>query len=136
MNDLSHNTAIDRLAEELLMVPQQPIPVRHFIKYGMATRVILIPEGTVVVGHRHRQGQHNFLMKGTIRVTTDEGVVDLHAPEVVLSPPGTQRAAISLTEVVWATTVVTELTDPDEIFENVLYHPEPVQTLSFEEPTP
>lgn len=123
--DLAEGRAVSddqlrRLESAVLAAPQQELPVRHFIGHGMATRVILIPAGTVIVGHRHKQGQHNFLMQGRLRVTTDEGVRELCAPEVIVSPPGAKRVAVTLTDVIWATTLTTDLTDPDAIFADVL----------------
>lgn len=126
---------MDRLQRAVCAAPQQQLPVRHFIGHGMATRVIFIPAGTVIIGHRHKQGQHNFLMQGSIRVTTPDGVRDLHAPEVVVSDPGTKRAAIALTDVMWATTLKTDLTDPNAIFADVLDFSDLPPVLT-EDPTP
>lgn len=105
---------------QMKQMPQVFIPVRHFIGHGMCTRVMFAPAGTAIIGKRHLQGQHNFLMVGSIRLIGDEGDTVLHAPEVIVSPPGTKRAAVAITDVVWATTIVTELTDPEDIERTVI----------------
>lgn len=115
--------------------PQQHLPVRTFCGHGMVTRVLFIPAGTVLTGHRHLFGQHNHLLLGGIRVTTDDGVKELWAPEVIVSPPGTKRAAVSLTDVVWSTTVICDETDPEKIFDAVI-DPSDLPPVLSEDTTP
>lgn len=123
MTLLPHEAKL-RMAQEMMKkMPQTYIPVKHFIKYGMCTRVMYAPAGTVIIGKQHLQGQHNFLMQGVIKLIGEDGKETvLHAPEIIVSPPGTKRAAITITDVVWATTLVTDLTDPEEI-ERAVIHP-------------
>lgn len=96
---------------ELAKLPQARIPAQTFFGHGMVTRVILIPAGTALTGKKHRKGQHNLLVSGTIAVSTESGVVELTGPEVIVSPPGTKRVAVALTDVIWSTTVVCDATD-------------------------
>jgi hypothetical protein len=100
---------------ELAKLPQASIPVKTFAGHGMVTRVILIPAGTALTGKKHRKGQHNLLVSGTIAVSTEEGVRELTGPEVIVSPPGTKRVAIALTDVIWSTTVICDETEIDAI---------------------
>ncbi len=112
---IPHDAKLKLAQERMKQLPQTFIPVQHFIGHGMCTRVMFAPAGTAIIGKRHLQGQHNFLMVGSIKIIGEDGDTILHAPEVIVSPPGTKRAAVTLTDVVWATTLVTNLTDPAQI---------------------
>lgn len=112
--------AVKAFEHALAKLPQASAPVRHFIGHGMVTRVIFIPAGVALTGKKHLQGQHNFLMLGTIAVTTEDGVREITAPEVIVSPPGTKRAAVALTDVIWATTLICDKTDIADIEAQVI----------------
>lgn len=112
--------AIKAFERALATLPQASAPVQHFIGHGMVTRVIFIPAGVALTGKKHLQGQHNFLMLGTIAVTTEDGVKEMTAPEVIVSPPGTKRAAVAITDVIWATTLVCDKTDIADIEAQVI----------------
>lgn len=105
-----------REAQRLMKtLPQTFIPVQHFFGGGMYTRVMFAPAGTAIIGKKHLQEQHNFLMLGSIRLVGEDGGKTIHAPEVIVSPAGTKRAAIALTDVIWATTLKTDATNPDDV---------------------
>lgn len=94
--------------------------VTHHFSEGLYARELRIPAGTTLVGHIHLQGQINFLMSGTIRVTTDTGVETLTAPRIIVSEPGTKRAGHALTDTVWVTVLATSETDLAVMAEQVL----------------
>lgn len=94
--------------------------VHHHFSDGLYARELRIPADTVLIGHIHLQGQINFLMKGTIRVTTDEGVKTLTAPQIVVTGPGTKRAGYAVTDVVWVTVSATNEKDPEEIRKQII----------------
>lgn len=112
--------AVKAFERELAKLPQAAAPVQHFIGHGMVTRVIFIPAGVALTGKKHLRGQHNFLMLGTIAVTTEDGVKVLTAPEVIVSPPGTKRAAVALTDVIWATTLICDKTEIADVEADVI----------------
>lgn len=94
--------------------------VSHHFSDGLYARELRIPADTVLVGHIHLQGQINFLMKGTIRVTTDDGVKTLTAPQIVVTGPGTKRAGYAVTDVIWVTVSATTETDPEEVRKQII----------------
>lgn len=102
--------AVKAFEAQVAKFPQTCIPAETFFGHGMVTRVILIPSGTALTGKKHLKGQHNILIAGTIAVSTEQGVVQLTGPEVIVSPPGTKRVAVALTDVIWATTVICDAT--------------------------
>lgn len=116
---MTHEEKIVQAQALMKELPQVFIPAQVFEGHGMVTRVIFIPAGTVLVGKKHLQGQHNFLMQGRIELATEHGPEIHDAPEVIVSPPGTKRAAVAITDVVWATTLATDLA-PDDIEQQLI----------------
>lgn len=78
-------------------------PVNHEFCNGLYIRDMQIPEGMRIVGKIHKHDHLVVLLHGEILVATEEGVVHLTAPQYFTSPPGTKRAAITLSETVWVT---------------------------------
>jgi len=56
-----------------------------------------------------------MLIKGRIRVTTDDGIRELVAPAVLVCRPGTKRAVFSLEDSVTVTVHRTDKTDIAEL---------------------
>jgi len=112
-----------RLEEALKSLPGVDISggdVSHYFSDGLYARKLCIPAGSAIVGKIHLNGQINFLMKGTIRVTTDGGVVEMSAPQIVVTGPGTKRAGYAITDVEWVTVSATEETEVDKVEEAII----------------
>lgn len=110
--------AVVRLEKHLKSMPEVDNgdgDVEHFFSDGLYARKLNIPADTVLVGHAHLKGQINFLMKGTIRVTTDNGVKTLTAPQIVVSAAGTKRAGYAITDTTWVTVSATDETEPEAV---------------------
>jgi len=75
----------------------------HYFSDELYARAIHIPAGVVLTGKVHKRDHINFLMKGEIRVMTDEGVKHLKAPAIIPSAKGIKRAGYAITEVLWVT---------------------------------
>lgn len=99
----------------MLGMPQVELPVRHIFSPGVYARQLTIFAGHVLTGAVHKYEQLNILSAGTMRLLTDEGFVDVSAPFTVVSPPGTKRIALAITECVWTTVLATPLRDVAEI---------------------
>ena len=91
------------------------MPTRDHFSHGVYARELHIPAGTVLTGKIHKFENLNVLLEGELLVLTDQGVVRMGAGEVVISPPGTKRAAYALTNTRWLTVHGTHKTDVDEI---------------------
>lgn len=81
--------------------------VEHYFAEGVYARKLTLPADTVIIGRIHLQSQINFLMKGTIVVSTDAGMKELTAPQVIVSPPGTKRVGYTKTLTEWVTVTST-----------------------------
>lgn len=99
----------------MLEMPQVSLPVRHVFSPGVYARELTIFAGCILTGAVHKYEQLNILSSGTMRLLTEEGFKDVSAPFTVVSPAGTKRIALALTDCVWTTILATELTDVAEI---------------------
>lgn len=97
--------------EVMLKMPQIELPVRHFFSPGVYARELSIPAGICLTGAVHKYEQLNILSQGTMRVLTEDGIKEVSAPFTVVSPPGTKRIALALTDCIWTTILGTDETD-------------------------
>ena len=104
----------------LAAMPQAEHFTGHYFADGMYGRALLIPAGTCLTGKMHRHRHLNFLMQGTIRVWTEQGMKDLEAPQIIVSEPGTKRVGYAYTDVIWVTVHATDKTDLAEIEAEVI----------------
>lgn len=86
------------------------VPKHHFAP-GAYARELFVPAGRIVIGKIHRHAHINVLSMGKCTVFTEDGLVDLEAPATFVSSPGTKRAVLTHTDVVWTTVHVTNETD-------------------------
>lgn len=78
-------------------------PLTHTFSDGIYLRELFIPAGNYIVGEIHIHDHPVFLMEGEIIVITEEGRKDLKAPNYFISPPGTKRLALTVTDTKWIT---------------------------------
>jgi hypothetical protein len=95
--------------------PQVDCPVDHFFADGLYGRLVLIPAGTTVTGKMHAGRHLNVLLAGTIKVTTEQGVIELTAPHVMVSEAGVKRVGHAYTDTLWLTVHASDKTDIAEL---------------------
>ena len=118
MNELSVGNTRDKvfsLEAAMKQLPQVELKVIHHFSKGVYARELHIPAGVTLVGEIHKFENLNILSQGTMIVTTEEGMREVSAPFTVVSPPGTKRAAHTLTNCIWTTIHGTDETNVDEI---------------------
>ncbi len=98
-----------------LLKPQVELKVVHHFSHGVVARELHIPAGVDLTGRIHKFANLNTLSKGIMDIATENGVVRVEAPYTVVSPPGTKRAATTITDCVWTTYLGTNETDIDKI---------------------
>lgn len=95
-------SAIDRLEQHLLTMPQADIVTSHAFYPGRYERTIVIPPWTVLSGAIHRTPYRVRLENGVIAVNTDDGITVLTAPAEFEAPAGVKRIGRVLEhEVTW-----------------------------------
>jgi quercetin dioxygenase-like cupin family protein len=114
-------TCLDRdrvfALEQAIQSDLEPVemPTLDHFSHGVYARELTIPAGTVLTGKIHKFENLNVLLEGELLVLTDQGVQHVRAGQVIVSPPGTKRAAYALTNTRWLTVHGTHKTDVDEI---------------------
>lgn len=103
------------LEAHMLQMPQIELKVIHYFSKGVYARELHIPANVTLIGEIHKFENLNILSQGSMLVSTEEGMKEVSAPFTVVSPPGTKRAAHTLTECVWTTIHGTEERDIDLI---------------------
>lgn len=117
---------------EQLKKPQVTIRVEHTFFPGGYARTIYVPAGTELTGAVHKYSNFNILVSGTLLIITEDGPKVMTGPLSFLSPPGTKRVGKMLTDVVWTTILMTDLTDIAAI-EATLTMNDEAQCLAFTE---
>ncbi len=97
-------------------------PLKHSFSDGIYVREITIPAGTLVVGKIHKHDHPNFLLKGKVKVVTEDGIEELEGPLSMISKAGTKRALYAETDLVWTTIHAnpTNTEDLQELEENII----------------
>ena len=95
--------------------PQLELEVNHYFSHGVYARELLIPANTILTGEIHKFENLNILVKGSIKVSVGDAIKTIHAPFIVVSPPGTKRIAHTITDCVWITIHGTHERDVDKI---------------------
>lgn len=108
---------IDALQRHMLDQPQVDCPVFHRYGPGIYIREVMIPAGTVAIGHYQRFEHLNVMLKGKVTVVDDNG--NLHtlvAPQVFVGKPGRKMGYIH-EDMVWQNIYATHETDVEKLEE-------------------
>lgn len=110
-----------RLQAACAELPPVDFPLQHVFAPGVYARTIQLPMGSIILGKIHKHKHLNILSKGKVKVLTEEGgVEELEGPVTLVSPPGTKRAVVALTDAVWTTIHLTDSTNLKEIEEETI----------------
>lgn len=105
--------AIDRA---LAQMPQVEMPLTHTFTPGLYARTIFMPAGAIITSRIHLFEHPFVLAAGALLVWDDEqGVVELRAPHVGVTKPGTRRVLRILEDAHFTSFHVTEGTDPEQL---------------------
>ena len=113
--------SISRLETSMAELPQADIPVIHHFAHGIYGREMRAAAGTVIVGKIHKTHHLNILAQGRIAVVSETGGhVEMQAPAVFVSPPGTKRAIWAISDCVFINVHGTHETDLEKIEEEFI----------------
>jgi len=126
-----------KLEDAIAEIPNVDYELEHYFSDELYARSMHLKSGTVFTGKEHKRAHISFLLKGTVKIMTDEGVELLEAPAIITSKKGTKRAGYAVTDIIF-TTVHHCISTNIEDAENELVKPgrdhivEPVQTNKIE----
>lgn len=106
---------VNALQALMVQMPQADLETFHYFADGMYARVVPRLKDTLIVGKVHLREHFYIVAQGRVRVTGGDEVVDLVAPAIVVSAPGTKRAVLALEDSVCLTVHRTDKTDLAEI---------------------
>jgi quercetin dioxygenase-like cupin family protein len=107
------NMLINSGSSDIFVGNSEDLPLTHSFSEGIYTREIFIPKGMFAIGKIHKSDHTFFLMKGKLRLCTEDGVKEIEAPFYGTAKAGTKRVAIALED----TTFVNVHPNPDNIEE-------------------
>ena len=89
----------------------------HYFSDGLYVREMFCPKGYLAFTVIHNTANPLFMMKGTMAISSEDGVQELVAPTFVLTKPGTKRICYFLEDTVCVTVHPNPdgLTDLDEV---------------------
>jgi hypothetical protein len=117
---------MDTLKDILLSQPgavegDQPLcPLKHSFGDGLYVREIFIPKGFFGVTKIHKKTHPYFILKGKVRVVTEDGNITITAPFQGITLAGTRRSLIALEDTIWITVHATNETELDKIEEEII----------------
>lgn len=113
---------MDAIDNAVMAMPQVEMPLKHIFTPGLYTRQILIRANTLATTRIHLT-EHPFIISlGRASVWSHEtGWIQVQAPHLGITKPGTRRAIFAHEDTIWTTFHVTDKTDPDEIAREVTY---------------
>lgn len=120
---------VDILEAGLATFPQtQMEPVHHFSK-GMYIRELTLPAEQFIVSKLHKTEHMCILGQGEVSIWRGGGLVKLTAPLCFKSHPGARRVLYTHTECVFYTIHATNVTDLDDLEEEIIAKPEDREEL-------
>lgn len=114
-----HSTALSTLLAGteavMLAMPQAECPVFHRFGPGVYIREMLIPAGTLILGHAHRHDHINVMLAGTFALVNDDQTVTvLKAPQFFIGRAG-RKIGYAIEDTVWQNIFATEERDLDRL---------------------
>ncbi len=125
MNELTTQDSIYELQSLMLKGDTIELETRHHFSDGLYARELFIPAGVCLVGALHKTRHLYTVVKGKCRVSSQFGNMDIEAPFMGETIPGTKRVIFAETDSVWITYHPTELTSVEEI-EKAILEPEDI----------
>ena len=97
-----------------------PCKITHYFAPGVYAREMWMPAGCLITGKIHMTEHLNMLSQGKVSVSNKGESITMEAPYTFVSPVGTKRAIYAHEDSTWTTIHATELTDPDEIEQEII----------------
>lgn len=125
MNEITTQNDIIQLQSLMLKGDTIELETRHHFSDGLYARELFIPAGVCLVGALHKTKHLYTVVKGKCRVATQFENIEIEAPFMGETIPGTKRVIYAETDCVWITYHPTELTNVEEI-EKAILEPEDI----------
>ena len=91
------------------------LPAEHYHIEGVYVRSLFIPKDMILTGAIHNTEHISILAQGTIKVTNGTDSFEISAPHIMIDKPGVKRLGYAVTDCTFINVIRTDLTDVDEI---------------------
>lgn len=98
---------------------QEGYKIVHSFGDGIYVRECRVPKGWIFTSELHKFDHPFFLLKGKLRICSEEKDITLEAPHYGITPKGTKRLVYTEEDVVWVTCHATEETNTEKIIEEI-----------------
>lgn len=95
------NQLLSSSNENVVKGNSDTFPLTHSFSDGVYVREMSMLKGGVVIGKIHNRSHTWFLMKGKIKVATEDGVITYSAPTYVNAREGAKRVIIAIEDSVF-----------------------------------
>ena len=112
--------SIERLQDIIGEMEQVDCPVVNHFSDGIYARETIIPQGVCLVGAQHKTRHFFMVVRGECYIATGEKTVNVEAPYLMETTPGTKRSIMAITDTTIMTFHVTNETDVDSIGNDIL----------------
>ena len=124
MNQLARNQVMD-LESSMQDLPGYELGdghcrIKHYHATGLYGREMWMPADCLITGKIHKTEHICILSKGKVTVSDGVDSVTYEAPATIISGIGAKRAIYSHEESVWTNFHATELTDPEDIEDEII----------------
>ena len=116
MNEIQTIGDIDAVEAHMLTLPQTECPVEHIFGPGIYIRQVLMPAGSLVIGHSHKIPSLNMVLSGKLALLEGDVRREIVAPYIFTSKEG-RKVAYVLEDCVFQNIYATEETDLDKLEE-------------------
>jgi hypothetical protein len=127
MNDLvKHRADILNLEESMKELPgydeggETICRITHYHAPGLYGREMWMPKDCLITGKIHKTEHICVLSQGTVTVANGGESVTYEAPATIISKVGAKRAIYAHEDSVWTNFHATELSDPEEIEQELI----------------
>lgn len=95
-------------------------PLKHTFTPGIYVREITMPAGAFLTSKIHKTEHPYFVLRGRVRVYTEDGMQDIVAPYSGITKAGTKRILHIIEDTVWITIHATDKTDVADIEKDII----------------
>ena len=135
LNQVDTRSLVEQLEGAMLTdstIEKPDCPLTHRFSTGVCIREIVMPRGSLIVGHEHTTAHFNIISKGScilIDLDTQERK-KLVAPITFESKSGIRKVLYIVEDTTWSTVHVTEETDIGVLESTLVKQSEPHKLLS------
>lgn len=101
-------------------LPPGKYSYKHYFSDGVYIREMTLKKGTVIAGAVHKRETAMAMLKGSMKIFTEDGLKLVKAPAITITPPGTQRAGVALEDTVIITIHRADTYDLDEMISELV----------------